>query len=469
MYNPDITIITETWTNDSISNDLLNITGYNISERKDRNDTDRGRGGGIIVYVKKTLYAWREECETVFNQCGMIQIKTNNGDLQVLAVNRSPNSAKANDDELCRYIERMNGTFIIVGDFNFPDIRWQSGCAGSKGRKFLETMHDNFLTQHVETATHNSGNTLDLIISSEDNLVGNVETCGKIGKSDHDLIKCRVHIDAIKSKSTKTSRNFRRANIDEMRRDLRREWERLMEGKSVNETWRLLKESLETVIADHVSLRKSKQTDEPQWLDAELRKTISVKRRAWAEWKRTGRATDRAEYVKKERECKRMIKNKKNALERCIARNRKTNPKMYYSYVNSAKKNKSRLGPLKNDDGEFIIDPKEQAKTMNEFFSSVFTRSDGESPTKTAIHGNKALNDVVVTKERVKSLIDGMKENAAPGPDGIPPIVLKMLSDEVTVPMTILFRKSIDDGQSGRVARCEHYCDSQERKPCRTG
>ena len=153
--------------------------------------------------------------------------------------------------------------------------------------------------------------------------------------------------------------------------------------------------------------------------------------------------TERATYAKSERECKRMIRNKKNAYKRNIAKNRNINPKMYFSYVNSAKKNKSKIGPLKNDNGEFIIDPKEQAETMNQFFSSVFTRSNDDSPTKTAINGNHSLIDIEVTEERVKSLIDGMRENAAPGPDCIPPIVLKMLQDDV---LTILFRKSIDDG-----------------------
>ena len=86
MYNPNILVITETWTNDAISNDYLNINGYDVIERKDRNDTKEGHGGGIIVYVKKTMCAWREECDTVFNQCGMIGVKMNGGDLHVLSV-----------------------------------------------------------------------------------------------------------------------------------------------------------------------------------------------------------------------------------------------------------------------------------------------------------------------------------------------------------------------------------------------
>ena len=447
INNPDVTIITETWTHEAISNEYLNVNGYDIIERQDRNDTDKGRGGGIIIYVRKTLYAWREECETVFNQCGAIKIKTNKGDVCFLAVYRSPNSVKANDDELCKHIESMSGTYVIFGDFNFPDIRWQTGCAGTKGRRFLETIHNKFLTQHIESATHNSGNILDLIISSDDDLVRNVETCGKIGKSDHDLIKCIVHVGALKSKVSKRSRNFRKARQDEMRREMRKDWSKMMEGKSVNEAWQILKESLEKVIDEYVPMRRMKRKDEPQWLDTEMRNTISEKRRAWANWKRTGRETEREVYARKERECKRMIRNKKNALERSIAKNRKSNPKMYFSYVNSAKKNRSRLGPLKNEKGEFIIDPKEQAETMSNFFKSVFTCSDGDPPTKEPVHGNRTLNVIEVTEERVKSLIDGMRENSAPGPDGIPPIVLKILRDEVAFPLAILFKKSLEDGR----------------------
>ena len=86
INNPDIVVITETWTNNSISDDFLNINGYDLIERKDRNDTLMGQGGGICVYVRKCLYAWREECETVFNQCGMIGIKQDNRDLHIMAV-----------------------------------------------------------------------------------------------------------------------------------------------------------------------------------------------------------------------------------------------------------------------------------------------------------------------------------------------------------------------------------------------
>ena len=142
-----------------------------------------------------------------------------------------------------------------------------------------------------------------------------------------------------------------------------------------------------------------------------------------------------------------MIRNKKNALEQSIAKNCKTDPKTYYSYVNSAKRNRSQIGPLKNDDGEFIIKPKEQAEALSHFFASVFTRSDGDPPSKIAKNGNAWLNDIEVTKERVKELIDGLRENSTPGPDGFPPVMLKMVKDEIAEPIAILYKKSLEDGQ----------------------
>ena len=269
---------------------------------------------------------------------------------------------------------------------------------------------------------------------------------GKIGKSDHVIMKCEVQIDVLRSNNARMCRNFSRADYDEIRALMKKDWKMMLNGKDANKIWSVIKESLEMAINLHVPLRKKKRTDEPKWLDAELRKKIGEKRKAWSEWRRTGRETERLAYRNTERATKKMIRNKKNALERDIARDRKTNPKKYFSYVNSSKRNKSRIGPLKNKEGEFIIRPKEQAEAMSEFFSSVFTKNDDESPAKTATNGDKFLEDVEVTEERVKNLIDGMRENAAPGPDGIPPVILKMLRDEMAEPLAILFRRSIDDG-----------------------
>ena len=205
----------------------------------------------------------------------------------ICAVYRSPNSTKTNDDELCKWIEGMRGTYMILGDFNLPDIRWKTGCAGAKGRRFLETTKNKFLIQHVETETHNSGNTLDLILSNKENMVSDVVMIGKLGKSDHHALMCSVEIGIKRLSDTRKFRDYRRANVDEMRRYMRKNWEEETRGMDVNGIWLLLKHSLESAENKFVPLRKRKPTDEPKWMDSEVRAKIWEKRVAWNEWKRS--------------------------------------------------------------------------------------------------------------------------------------------------------------------------------------
>ena len=104
-------------------------------------------------------------------------------------------------------------------------------------------------------------------------------------------------------------------------------------------------------------------------------------------------------------------------------------------------------GPLKNKNNELITDPKQQATLLNEFFSSVFTRSSLPPPVKQKMHGVKELRDFQIDIAKVKNKIDDLKEQAAPGPDGISSKVLKKLCDVIALPLSILFRKSLDEGK----------------------
>ena len=57
MEKPDVMAFTETWTHEGIGKEFLEVDGYEMAVRADRNDTDKGRGGGILVYIKKNLNA----------------------------------------------------------------------------------------------------------------------------------------------------------------------------------------------------------------------------------------------------------------------------------------------------------------------------------------------------------------------------------------------------------------------------
>ena len=57
---PEVIAVTETWTNQAITNDYLEIPNYVQIARSDRQDTKEGRGGGILVYAKSSINAFQK-------------------------------------------------------------------------------------------------------------------------------------------------------------------------------------------------------------------------------------------------------------------------------------------------------------------------------------------------------------------------------------------------------------------------
>ena len=73
----------------------------------------------------------------------------------------------------------------MLGDFNFPDINWDLLCGEYVGEyypstQFCDLMFELDLLQVITTATHNQGNTFDLVTNLEVNL---------------NLTDCTVHSD----------------------------------------------------------------------------------------------------------------------------------------------------------------------------------------------------------------------------------------------------------------------------------
>ena len=217
LKKPDLIALTETWTNDDIDDNYVKIDGYELIEREDRVDTERGRGGGILVYTRKGICAWREEVRGDLCQCVCVRLRGRSHDIGIYVVYRSPNSSIANDEMLCSLMKELRGNFVMVGDFNYPGIRWTTGGSDAKSRAFYEILIEKGLTQHVEIPTHINGNILDLLISSDEEMVQCVDVEGRLGKSDHEMIVATIGFNPIMSHKNEFTRNYRKANFTEMR------------------------------------------------------------------------------------------------------------------------------------------------------------------------------------------------------------------------------------------------------------
>ena len=67
------------------------------------------------------------------------------------------------------------------------------------------------------------------------------------------------------------------------------------------------------------------------------------------------------------------MRGAKFAYEKKIANGSKKNPKPFYTYINNSRKIKSKVGPLKDENGQLLDDDLDQANLLNRTYAAAFT------------------------------------------------------------------------------------------------
>ena len=119
-------------------------------------------------------------------ECLVVSIGSNAHSTLVACVYRPPGScSNPFYDEfhtLVEFLSSINSSFIICGDFNI-----HIDTTSRDSVNFLNTLDSCNITQHVHSATHLHGHTLDLILTSDSSLVSNVVVRGPRWQSGNTL------------------------------------------------------------------------------------------------------------------------------------------------------------------------------------------------------------------------------------------------------------------------------------------
>jgi endonuclease/exonuclease/phosphatase family metal-dependent hydrolase len=129
--------------------------------------------------------------------------------------------------ELEEAVKTAGKNSLLIGDFNLPDIDWERGIAGGRSADFVAAVEDNMMEQLVTFPTQEKGNTLDLVITNIPERIEEVSEHGRLGKSDHVIIVTKVKTGK-QQVPVKQLLDWRRADWDAMRADLRRERIRIL-------------------------------------------------------------------------------------------------------------------------------------------------------------------------------------------------------------------------------------------------
>ena len=187
-------------------------------------DTDKGRG--ILVYTHSSLEKSSIQIDPIasFDEACFLEIRLRNADRLLFGCcYRSPTKttvSNTNNDKLNSFLRSLPSKKYthrcLVGDFNYRKRNWSSwtspGSDECAETKFIESIRDAFLYQHVKKLTRRRGNddpsTLDLILTEEELQVSESMHLAPLGKSDHSVISFNFLAPLGKSDHSVISFNF---------------------------------------------------------------------------------------------------------------------------------------------------------------------------------------------------------------------------------------------------------------------
>jgi hypothetical protein len=418
---------------------------------------------GVAIYVKNEVNA--VECEDLnkhaFKEAVWCTFKAGIESVLLGCIYKSPSSTDDNIELLNNLLrEATSRNFdkvCIFGDFNYPSVCWDGAWSSTKDNQFVESIRDAFLHQMVRQPTRRregQRSTLDdLVLVNDETLVSDIIKYCPLGKSDHDVLLFKLYVEVKEAETDSADRyDLQKGDYVAMRKEFARlDWTSLQD-LDVEGCWVNIKNSIEQAMSKHIPKVKgmSGKKRKPAWLNGKVRKSIKNKYKLFKKYLRSDLSYDYRRYIESRNECNRAVKQAKREYERNLAKGCKVNAKLFWKYVQSKTKSVSGISPLRKGDGSTAETDEGKAEALNSFFSSVFTKEDtGNVPVLEAGCRSEGimLTDVQVTPSAVKEKLSKLNPSKAQGPDKIPPKVLKELSEQLALPLTILFNKSIDAGK----------------------
>lgn len=404
------------------------------------------QGGGVLLYIRDYLQPVICNIDSPYEIVGATISGLTCG-LSFYLVYRPPHQSVDSDDGLyallSRLIERKNS--IIAGDFNCI-VDWDTWTAGAEGSRLLDFANDNFLTQVVNEPTRGN-NILDLIFSTEDNMLSHVSVEERLATSDHSVVKCKLNLLVeAEAHSYRNVLNFRRANFRRFREELARL--PLPQPTDIDPMWTTFKAQFLEIQSTCIPSKRigGSTTESPRWFTAAIGREIAERKRLYKIDKAHSTGDTFAALTAQRRYVDRLKRNAERAEELRVAGASKHNPKEFFKHVNSRKPVQSSIGPLRSDQGQLITSDVDMAEELNGFFTSVFTDEvDGELPDATLTYiGDNPLEEIVCTAHDIEGKVKKLKACKAAGPDSYLPRVLKEVSEQLVPHLLVIFNRSLE-------------------------
>ena len=226
-----------------------------------------------------------------------------------------------------------------------------------------------------------------------------------------------------------------------------------LSDKTVDERWITTMGTINDATRKCIPKRRShgkgiRKKMKPVWMNEKVTAAVKNKTEAYTKYRQSREGTDYINYRRSANRVKAEVRKAVRTFEKRIAMEAKKNPKAFFSYARSKMKTRTGISDLEYPDGRIAHTDVEKAELLNAFFSDVFTKEYlATIPTLDQRAYREPLRDITINDDMVAAVLGRLKPNKSPGDDGLHPLVLVELKNEMATPLRMIFTRSLYEGQ----------------------
>ena len=479
--------LSETWLHNHKEAELK-VEGFTLF-RCDSTRKKKSRGrftGGVCFYVRDDIAA---SCETIYSHSSssvqLLCLYSTIENLAILVVYRQPDDkANGNPSTSNDFIIPINGVknalskletvpnIIFGGDFNLPKATWPEGLPKSgctiNDRLILNSLNqfcnEFFMSQYIDSPTHKDGNALDLVFTNNEQIIHSYTTVPVLqSTSHHDIVLVSTTLkiqnylldnDQQEPRTKFNTLNFFADNIDweTIKNDLKNvNWQSEFDTEDPDVILETFNNICYRICESRVPM-KAKTTSKTKPKAERYRHSLIKRRRKITKKLLHTNSKSKKDKIKDEllqieKKLQKSFNESKRHVESKVIDSIKKNSKYFFTYAKKKSKIRSNIGPLLNCNGELTQRSKEMADILADQYAKVFSKPKQPQPQPNQEKTNKVkIDEINITEDSIVKAINELSPSSSAGPDGFPAMLLKKCKDELSFPLCLLWKKSLEIG-----------------------
>lgn len=454
----EILVLTEAWLQENDGSQYT-IPGYETHYFYGIHN----RADGVVIFTKITLNASTAPLAIINSNSAIIRFSNITQTYEIIAIYKSPNlSTNQFLESLNDYLESnrptTNKTRILLGDLNIDIL---DSSEDRDKEEYLTIMNSKGFYSAINEITRktaNSGTCIDHIFTTD---LSNNGTIIQSNITDHYITMLEIKLQNKEKQTDQPTQVRKTTDLPQLKLLMSNvNWDRLYKENNVNSITNIIIKTLKDNIniATTTKIINNKTKKLKPWITKGLITSIR-KRDKMAEQLKLRRnqnnETLRDKYKAFRNKIVRLIRLAKTHYYKTkineVGNNMKDMWKLIHASTNDTKQ-RGRINAIRGEDGSIIdsSEEKKMANTFNKHFVTIGSKLSRDILTPDTHINQKINNHSIFLKPIIEpetdKFINSLKNNSAPGPDGITSEHIKTVKPHILKPLTYLINKILSQG-----------------------